>query len=167
MTRERTSSLGVSVLGMTRSNVEVERPRRSFAGALVGFRSPGAESAHPAQAVHGSLERLLEVHLTECNCARAALELQARRHSLPPSAPPALRTKSLRAWRAAPQARLLLHNPDLGRAPRPQSKLPPAARALASVERRRLQDYPVSLSSYVTVLSEGTPSSSQRQISLK
>ena len=105
---------------------------------------------------HGPLQRLLEVAPTSATVRVRPRSRKPRRHSFPLSAPPSAGNKAACAWRAAPKARLLLSEPDLGRAPRHQSESPRAARALGGGKRRRPQDEPGSFRSHSAVLSEGT-----------
>jgi hypothetical protein len=75
------------------SNGEIERPPRSTAGASIACRSSGVLSA---LLDHGSrtAPMIVRSHPPGWHCARAAPELQVRRHSLPVErAPEASRTR--------------------------------------------------------------------------
>ena len=66
---------------------------------------------------HGPLQRLLEV-TPQITTVRVRPDCRKpRQHSLRVKRAPERLTKAIRAWRAAPQARLLLNKPDQGARP--------------------------------------------------
>ena len=89
---------------------EVPRARQS-AITLSAHEAP----THPT--VHGPLQRLLEV-TPQITTVRVRPDCRKpRQYSLPVKRAPERITKSLRAWRAANQARLRLNKPDQGARP--------------------------------------------------
>jgi hypothetical protein len=97
-----------------------------------------ADKAPTHTSFHGPLQRLLEVTLPTSTVPVRPNGRNWRRHSVRVKRAQGPPTKPIRAWRAAPQARLLSNKLEKARAPC-SSEAEEAARALCGVDRRRLQ----------------------------
>ena len=107
-------------------------PARHSEFALKARKAP----SYPTR--HGPFQRLLEARPTGPTVRVRPCCSKQRRHSSPVQRATAISQSDPRLARSATGAAAALLRP-LGRAPRPRSKLRPAARAPGCVDRRRLQ----------------------------